>query len=179
MSHLKYSTFDLHNWPPVHKPCPLRAYFCWLDYSFSLLITIDFYNQDCFLYILGIFLHFECSKLLPLFEAFDQVIFISFYFVVRATQVTQQALSSDNVGKSLDSSLMHSIFLKSLVNNLKIFSTTQLVGNVSPFLPSWFTIVSIQEIYSTILLAFFILILSSSPLRIWSLTYFYTIIFFI
>lgn len=146
-----YNDHICHTWSTQHLICTtdllsinlvlfVLIFVGWTILS-PLLITIDFYNQDCFLYILGIFLRFECSKLFPLFEVFDQVIFISFYFVVRATQVTQQALSSDNVGKSLDSSLMHSIFLKSLVNNLKIFSTTQLVGNVSPFLPSRFTIV--------------------------------------
>jgi len=55
--------------------------------------------------------------------------------------------STEIVDKSLDSSIVHTTFSKSPVNNLNIFSTTQVAGSVSPFLLSWFTMVSSRVMY--------------------------------
>ena len=55
--------------------------------------------------------------------------------------------------RSLDSSIVHTTFSKSSVINLKIFSTTRPAINVSPFLASWFIMISTRVMYSPLLLS--------------------------
>jgi len=84
-----------------------------------------------------------CLHLKCLFER------LSFFFLLRCSYALSDPASSstESVEKSLESTIVHTIFSKSSINDLKIFSTTRQVGNVFPFPPSWFTIVSTRQIY--------------------------------
>jgi len=97
-----------------------------------------------------------------------------FFFLLRCSCASSDpaSFSTENAVKSLDSSIVQTIFSKLLVNDLKIFSTTRQADNVYPFLPSGFATISTRETYSATPSSSFILILSSSPLGVWSRTCF-------
>jgi len=96
----------------------------------------------------------------------------TFFFLIHCSCTSSDPLNSStkSTNKSLDFLIAQTIFSKSLINDLKIFSTTQQVDSVSPFLSSCFTMVSTRKTYSAT--PSFILMFSSSPFRVWSLTCF-------
>lgn len=82
----------------------------------------------------------ECSESFPLFNGDP-----TFFFFYCCTLGDPRSSSIESTDRSLDFSIMHSVFSKLLINNLKI------LASVTPFPLSWSTTVSTWVILPSLL----------------------------
>lgn len=137
------STFDRPSFHWGHpQPCQFCWSFCYLPFSYPPLplppkLWVLWVKCTSFSLIVALAWN-ACSR--------DS--FFLFFFRYSCNSSDPTSSSTESVDKFLDSSIMHTIFSKLSINNLRIFSTIWLVGNVSQFLPNLFNIFSTREMYS-------------------------------